>query len=56
MIDKGFLSFLCSLASLIAVIFSTTGVIIHKRWVSAVGQVLGGITQILCILFFVLHQ
>lgn len=49
--DKGFISFLISVGSLLAVIVSYTGIIINKKTVTLFGQVMGLLTLGACFWF-----
>ena len=52
--DKGFISLLISVGSLLAVIASYTGIIINKKTVALFGQVMGLLTLGACFWFFTL--
>lgn len=55
MIDKGFVSFLCSCGSLLAVIVVFAGLLKNSKPTIITGQIIGGLDLILCMLFFVLY-
>lgn len=53
--DKGFYSFICSCGSLLAVVLVYIGLLTEKKMITIIGQVVGGLTLILCILFGLLY-
>lgn len=54
--DMGFASFLLQCGSLIALIMSYTGILIDNNLVKRIGQVIGVLDLIACILFLIFYS
>ena len=53
--DKGFFAFICSCGSLVALVFVYLGLLGENKVMTSLGQVVGYLTLILCVLFWLLY-